>query len=100
MFAGLWTTWRGAEDERVASCTIVTTAANELVAPVHDRMPVVLADVASWEAWLDPALDAGAVGPLLAPLAAERMAVAAANPAMNSPDYDEPDSLVAPAGGP
>ena len=99
-FAGLWTTWRGAEDERVASCTIVTTAANELVAPVHDRMPVVLADVASWEAWLDPALDAGAVGPLLAPLAAERMAVAAANPAMNSPDYDEPDSLVAPAGGP
>jgi putative SOS response-associated peptidase YedK len=98
-FAGLWTTWRAAEDEPVASCTIVTTAANELVAPVHDRMPVVLADAASWEAWLDPALDAGGVGPLLAPLAAERMAVAPANPAMNSPDYDEPDSLVAPAGG-
>jgi putative SOS response-associated peptidase YedK len=95
-FAGLWTTWRGPRDERVASCTIVTTAANELVAPVHDRMPVVLADAASWEAWLDPALDAGAVAPLLAPLPAGRMTVAAANPAMNSPDYDEPDSLVAP----
>jgi putative SOS response-associated peptidase YedK len=96
-FAGLWTTWRGAGDERVASCTIVTTAANGLVAPVHDRMPVVLAESDSWEAWLDPALDAGAVAPLLSPLPAERMSVAPANPAMNSPDYDEPDSLVAPA---
>jgi putative SOS response-associated peptidase YedK len=97
-FAGLWTTWRGPEDERVASCTIVTTEANELVAPVHDRMPVVLAEPASWEAWLDPALDAGAVAPLLAPLPAERMSVAAANPLLNSPDYDEPDCLVAPVG--
>jgi putative SOS response-associated peptidase YedK len=95
-FAGLWTIWRGGEGEPVASCTIVTTAANELVAPAHDRMPVVLADAASWEAWLDPALDAGAVVPLLAPLAAERMAVAPANPAMNSADYDEPDAVVAP----
>jgi putative SOS response-associated peptidase YedK len=95
-FAGLWTTWRGPVDERVASCTVVTTAANELVAPVHDRMPVVLAEPDSWEAWLDPALDAGAVAPLLAPLPPERMSVAPANPAMNSPDYDEPDSLVAP----
>jgi putative SOS response-associated peptidase YedK len=95
-FAGLWTTWRGGEGEPVASCTIVTTAANELVAPAHDRMPVVLADAASWAAWLDPALDAGAVVPLLTPLAAERLAVAPANPAMNSADYDEPDAVVAP----
>jgi putative SOS response-associated peptidase YedK len=95
-FAGLWTTWHGAADARVVSCTVITTRANGLVAPVHDRMPVVLADPSAWEAWLDPALDAAAVEPLLAPLAAERMTVAAANPAMNSADYDEPDSLVAP----
>ena len=95
-FAGLWTSWHGAEDAHVVSCTVVTTRANDLVAPVHDRMPVVLADPSSWEAWLDPAHDAAAVEPLLAPLAAERMTVAAANPAMNSADYDEPDSLVAP----
>jgi putative SOS response-associated peptidase YedK len=95
-FAGLWTTWHAAHDAQVVSCTVVTTRANDLVAPVHDRMPVVLADPSSWEAWLDPALDAAAVEPLLAPLAAERMTVAAANPAMNSADYDEPDSLVAP----
>jgi putative SOS response-associated peptidase YedK len=95
-FAGLWTTWKGPAGEVVASCAVVTTAANDLIRPVHDRMPVVLEQVASWEAWLDPALDAGAVAPLLAPLPSELMTVAAANPALSSPDYDEPDCLVAP----
>jgi putative SOS response-associated peptidase YedK len=96
-FAGLWTTWTAPTGDVVPSCTIVTTAANELVAPVHDRMPVVLADPAAWEAWLDPALDAGAVAPLLTPPPAESMRVAAANPALNSPDHEGPDCLVVPA---
>jgi putative SOS response-associated peptidase YedK len=93
-FAGLWTTWRGTEGRVVRSCTVVTTTANELVAPVHDRMPVVLAEPAAWEAWLDPALDADAVAPLLAPLAAESMAVAPANPVLNHPEHEGPDCLV------
>jgi putative SOS response-associated peptidase YedK len=96
-FAGLWTTWRGPAGESVASCTIVTTSANALVAPVHDRMPVVLDGPDFWEAWLDPALDAAAVAPLLAPLPAESLRVAPVNPAMGSPDYEGPDCLVAPA---
>jgi putative SOS response-associated peptidase YedK len=83
-FAGLWTN---------QSCTVITTRANELVAPAHDRMPVILADPAAWEAWLDPSLDGEAVAPLLAPLAAELMSAAPANPALNSPDYDEPDCV-------
>jgi putative SOS response-associated peptidase YedK len=95
-FAGLWTTWTGPEGEVVPSCTVVTTTANELVSPAHDRMPVVLDDPTTWDAWLDPALDAGAVTSLLGPLPAELMTMAPANPALNSPDYDEPDSLVAP----
>ena len=89
-FAGLWTTWRSS----VRSCTVVTTQANELVAPVHDRMPVVLADPAAWEAWLDPALDAAAVAPLLAPLPAGALEVAPANPVLNHPDHEGPDCLV------
>jgi putative SOS response-associated peptidase YedK len=96
-FAGLWTTWRGPDAERVASCTVVTTAANGLVAPVHDRMPVVLADPGAWEAWLDPELDSNAVAPLLAPLRADLMRVRPANPVMGSPDHEGPDCLVAPA---
>ena len=94
-FAGLWTTWRGADGRRVPSCTILTTTANDLVTPLHDRMPVVLTDPRSWEAWLDPALDAEAVAPLLAPLPAAQMKVAPANPAMNSWEYEGPDCLVA-----
>ena len=42
VFAGLWETWKSAEGEVVESCTILTTAANRLVAPLHDRMPVIL----------------------------------------------------------
>jgi putative SOS response-associated peptidase YedK len=89
-FAGLWTTWR----RSVRSCTVVTVPANETVAPVHDRMPVVLAEQGAWEAWLDPALDASAVATLLAPLPAGRLEVAPANPVLNHPDHEGPDCLV------
>lgn len=42
LLAGLWDSWRSPDGELVESCTILTTAANSLVAPVHDRMPVIL----------------------------------------------------------
>jgi putative SOS response-associated peptidase YedK len=77
-FAGLWTTW-GSE---VRSCSVVTTPANELVAPVHDRMPVILAESSAWEAWLDPELSAGDVAALLAPLPPGSLEVARADPAL------------------
>ena len=41
-FAGLWDTWRDPHDETVTSCTIITTRANDLLRPIHDRMPVIL----------------------------------------------------------
>ena len=41
-FAGLWDTWRDPQDETVTSCTIITTGANDLLRPIHDRMPVIL----------------------------------------------------------
>ena len=59
----------------LASCTIVTCEANDLARPIHDRMPVVLAEPAGWEAWLDPALDGPAVSELLVPLPSDRLAV-------------------------
>ena len=96
-FAALWTTWKSPGGALVPSCTIVTTAANELVAPVHDRMPVLLTAADAREAWLDPALDGGAVAPLLASLPAELMEVTVANPVMNSADHEGPDCLVPPA---
>lgn len=96
-FAGLWTTWKSPAAEAVRSCTIVTTTPNELVAPAHDRMPVVLNGTDACEAWLDPALDGEAVAPLLTALPAELMAAARANPVVNSADHEGPDCLVAPA---
>jgi putative SOS response-associated peptidase YedK len=77
-FAGPWTTWR----DEVRSCSVVTTTANELVAPAHDRMPVVLAEPAAWEAWLDPELSGQDVAALLAPLPAGSLEVAPADPAL------------------
>ncbi|MCD8351149.1 MAG: SOS response-associated peptidase [Planctomycetaceae bacterium] len=63
-FAGLWEVWRGGGEDSV-SFTILTTAADATVAPVHDRMPVILPPD-KWEAWLDPGLrDAGQVDAFL-----------------------------------
>jgi putative SOS response-associated peptidase YedK len=60
-FAGLWAAWRVPEDQPglasadgwLRSCVIITTTANTLLAPIHDRMPVVLPEPA-WRSWLDP----------------------------------------------
>jgi putative SOS response-associated peptidase YedK len=69
-FAGLWEEWRGPErdgEQRLRSATIITTAANETMAPVHDRMPVLLPPTA-WDAWLDPGnADLETLGRLLVP---------------------------------
>ncbi len=55
-FAGLWETWRdpnlGPDAPTLHSCTIITTTANDTMAPVHDRMPVILPPSA-WDTWLD-----------------------------------------------
>ncbi|MDW7651110.1 MAG: SOS response-associated peptidase [Bacillota bacterium] len=53
-FAGLWDVWRAPEGEAVGSFTIITTQANELVSPVHDRMPVIL-NREDEQTWLKPA---------------------------------------------
>ena len=64
-FAGLWEKWKSPEGELVESCTILTTTPNELMATIHDRMPVILKP-ADYGLWLDPQLeDAGALSTLL-----------------------------------
>lgn len=51
-FAGLWDSWRDPQGEAVISCTIITTAANDLLRPIHDRMPVILQREQE-DLWLD-----------------------------------------------
>jgi putative SOS response-associated peptidase YedK len=52
-FAGLWERWRAPDGELLHSFTILTTGANELMAPVHDRMPIIV-DRADYDRWLEP----------------------------------------------
>ena len=52
MFAGIWDTWRN-RGELITSCAIITTAANELVSELHDRMPAILS-AEFHETWLNP----------------------------------------------
>ena len=55
--AGLWSGWRDPDtDQLVRSFAIVTTTPNDLLRPIHDRMPVVVAE-ADWDRWLDPKLE-------------------------------------------
>ncbi|RPI23980.1 MAG: SOS response-associated peptidase, partial [Actinobacteria bacterium] len=54
--AGLWASWKDpASGERLRTCTIVTGRPDDVVAGLHDRMPVILPE-ASWAEWLDPDL--------------------------------------------
>lgn len=56
-FAGIWDTWESKEGEVIHSCTIITTEPNHHMETLHDRMPVILEDKATEEAWLDPTND-------------------------------------------
>jgi len=54
-FAGLWEAWEGPQQARLETCTLLTTEANALIRPIHDRMPVILPPDA-YQSWLDPAV--------------------------------------------
>lgn len=71
-FAGLWEYWKPEREEAVVSCTIITTTPNELMAPLHDRLPVILTNNL-WDVWLDPAADPLALKSLLEPIDSEAM---------------------------
>ncbi len=96
--AGLWETWRAPDGETVESCAVVTTAPNALMTPIHHRMPAILADLAAWDAWLDPRITTyDALAPLLRPFSAEAMTATAVAPRVNNTRHDAPDCLL-PAG--
>jgi putative SOS response-associated peptidase YedK len=94
-FAGLWARARFPDGE-LHSFTIVTGPANELVAPIHDRMPVILPR-AEWDTWLDPALDREGAMKLLGVPSDEGWQAEAVSKLVNSANNDAPE-LIEPAG--
>jgi putative SOS response-associated peptidase YedK len=83
-FAALWTPAK-VEEQWLHSITLLTcdSAPNRIAAPIHDRMPVILADRDAQLAWLDPALGTEEALALCGALPSERLSARAANPAVN-----------------
>jgi putative SOS response-associated peptidase YedK len=90
-FAGLWSIWRD-ERSKLRSCAILTTAANDAIAPLHDRMPVIL-DPDAEQTWLDPGTPRGQLIEMLAPLPSDLTAMRPVGPAVNDARYDGPECL-------
>lgn len=92
--AGLWERWER-EGQAVESCTILVTQANASIAPIHDRMPVIL-DPAAYDVWLDSTVrDPVRLLPLLRPYPADRTMLWPVGLAVNRPGNDGPE-LMAP----
>lgn len=99
-FAGLHERWKDEDaDETLETFTILTTEPNELLAPIHDRMPVIVA-TGDRELWLDPGADPERVRGLLRPCPAGPLAVREVSTRVNSPAHDEPSCLEPPGGRP
>lgn len=97
-FAGLWETWTGAEGE-VRSFTIVTTAPNELMARIHDRMPAIIPRE-QHARWLDPALqDPAGIQPMIASYPATEMQAVPIGRQINNA-RNQGAELIVPAGAP
>lgn len=92
--AGLWEWWRR-ETEVIESCTLLTTDANDVVRPLHDRMPVILPPEA-YDRWLDPNVeDPAELMSLLKTYPAEAMTERPVDRIVNSPATDDPRCIQA-----
>ena len=94
-FAGLWSVWKDPDGNRIPSCTIITTTANDLLRPIHDRMPVVLPR--EMEAfWLDRSVDdPDALRSVLSPYPNDAMEAYEVSTLVNSAANDGPEVIEA-----
>lgn len=95
-FAGLWDSWESPDGSSIKTCAIITTEPNELMAPIHNRMPVIL-HPRDHAKWLDSSPQTPErLFPLIKPFPAEAMSAYPVSTLVNKPDYDSPE-LVVPA---
>jgi putative SOS response-associated peptidase YedK len=93
-FAGLWESWHGADGSNILSCTIITTAPNEFMAEIHNRMPVILPPNTCAQ-WLDPAERApDQLNDLLKPYPADLMKAHPVSKFVNNPQNDTPECII------
>ncbi|MFO7802757.1 MAG: SOS response-associated peptidase family protein [Desulfovermiculus sp.] len=93
-FAGLWEHWQDEEaGKKIDSCTIVTTRANEAVAELHDRMPVIIGE-ADFDLWLDRSVEEPErLQPLLKPVSSQELEIYPVGMEVNSPGNDSEEVI-------
>lgn len=97
--AGLWESWKGADETQLQTCAILTTAANEKVRPIHHRMAVII-EPENYGAWLAPReLAPPEWLPLMIGPRPEQLTFREVSTSVNSPAHDNP-RLVEPVGAP
>ncbi|MCM3743692.1 SOS response-associated peptidase [Sporosarcina luteola] len=92
--AGLWESWKSPDGQVIHTCTAITTAPNELMKPIHDRMPVIL-NREDEAAWLDPRNDdMDFLGNMLRSFDEKQMDAYSVSSAVNSPKNNEANLIV------
>ncbi len=95
-FAGLWETWKSPADELVQSATIITTAPNKLIAPIHNRMPAIV-EPQAYDRWLESGDQSpeqlGELSALLKPYPAGEMEAWPISTEVNNVRNDSPELI-------
>ena len=90
--AGIWDCWEGKQGEVIESVAIITTSANELMQPIHDRMPVVLMKE-TVPAWIAPQTELDKALAMLGPYPSEKMVAYPVNSVVNTARHDGPECI-------
>lgn len=89
-FAGLWDSWNNTTGQNLETCTLLTTIPNELLIPIHNRMPVIL-NPKNYDEWLDPQQqDSTQLTRLLPAYPAEGMVASPVSRLVNNAKFDDP----------
>jgi putative SOS response-associated peptidase YedK len=91
-FAGLWDQWHAPSGENLLSCTIITGAPNEIMLPIHDRMPIILDRQSAWD-WLNPAASLASLQTAFQAYPAELMKEHAVSTLVNQPALEIPNLI-------
>ena len=91
-FAGLWDEWRDRSRYTLASCTIIVGPADELAAPIHDRLAIILPETA-YATWLDPKADLDQINGLLCPYPSDHMRCWPVSTAVNQARNNTPELI-------
>ena len=90
--AGLWERWNSPQGDSLESCTILTTTPNKVMEPLHDRMPVILAQdqIATW---MNSSTSVGELKSMTLPYPADQMHAYPVSSLVNSPRHNSPECL-------